>query len=1030
MENRTGTGSSLEPLSASALRLYDRAGLFAAHRWYGAAPTPESSHWNCALRLTTPLLQPFAWLCSLARALKRTSTVRRSPRIASRGALPDRALRIISERADGPSVWSVPQASAWKGVRPEERRPIATMAEAPHAPPSVASEVSHLFRTRRVSEIRTIESSVRQEAEERAANLRNMLGTRYGDLLTAADAVRDARDAAQKEVHDALQGLAGSANKLRTGFLARSRSSSATSQVPEVERRRETSALGAKLLHIVDSPELLYAYLESAQIHDAMVRFKASERAYAELDKGVAPGFVSTRWRQVEVFRDQILDAAEGRLTQQGLSNDEYAGLFASAVVMAPSRNPVDVVSSFLSVRLKWMETSLSSVRDDTTPSSIVDAIRRCALVVRDVVNCCATLFENPERKALALLSNADTDLANSFASVVDDGAVARAVATWMESVDGIVRGGGASLVASCASARELSQCLVEVDEVFQTSEWVAARDGAFKLGKDAGCDVFREILGAQAVVLISSRVEDTVTETIAKLDDAGTNTPHIGSSGDTMWTTMSPRVPPLDTTQEDTAVDHGGAELVREVLLAGPSRLVVSHLESALRDTMADVDLLGVSLPSVSKTFREAAVSMVPRVADELLQRGRRMNPSRSVAGSTVPTESSPRPAPSCARTYFDSANPAIEETLFVARTAVALRLVEHVPKAFTYGLQCEPDDSSNPELDKFLRTAGEASALAYAAWARHVCDQFASQLSVELRSVFSLESRAQPNIACDDSESPYPSCPSPGAFRVNMAACRAANSAGGFALSSQAVRALNTAMATTTSEVYDKVISEFEAECDKTQDKSRAFGHENVYFQYLFDVEFLSAMLLGERRSSSKNTPNREEGMGTSAVHDKELDARFDSLRQRLRSKVDPINLAAAKTGLDEAVADYITRSAVLLGSVSGSPTAEIGRSAAAGAGASASRVASVLATARPVPRFAYLPAPMPSTHALRGGLGSNLTGRTTVRARTEAEGGRETDAKTRDTENTVVEYASKLTENVGRFGTRFFETFRGVS
>ena len=216
---------------------------------------------------------------------------------------------------------------------------------------NVASEVTHLFRTKRVSEIRAYEKQIRQEAHEKSDSLRDLLGTRYKDLLKAADEISTIHEASTKHVRDALRDMATEAAHLRDVFQRQ-----ASQHIPngdaDQDRRRNVHEICEKLKHIVDSPEVLYACLEEEQIYEAAMRYGLAARNYREVKnssglEGAANRFAERRWKQVSVFKKQILSAAEKQLVTPGLSSDVYSKVVASLILLADDRDIIAILDGF-----------------------------------------------------------------------------------------------------------------------------------------------------------------------------------------------------------------------------------------------------------------------------------------------------------------------------------------------------------------------------------------------------------------------------------------------------------------------------------------------------------------------------------------------------------------------------------------------------------------------------------------------------------------------------------------------------------
>ena len=106
---------------------------------------------------------------------------------------------------------TTPRSHASPPAAPVPAAPLQTTG-------SVPSEVSLQFRTKRVSEIRAIDARIRADIDDKADSLRNLLGTRYSDLLLAADRLFAMHAAAETHVRASLAGVAAAATTLRDRF--------------------------------------------------------------------------------------------------------------------------------------------------------------------------------------------------------------------------------------------------------------------------------------------------------------------------------------------------------------------------------------------------------------------------------------------------------------------------------------------------------------------------------------------------------------------------------------------------------------------------------------------------------------------------------------------------------------------------------------------------------------------------------------------------------------------------------------------
>lgn len=948
--------------------------------------------------------------------------------------------------------------------RLEPRRFVSAFRVMPDGP-SVAAEVGQLFRTKRVSEIRQIESSVRSDAEERAGQLRSLLGTRYKDLLRAAEDVSAARHASQNAVQEALARVARDANSLRADFLTHSSTTQPRAHASpaaaagrdaaeaDLARRRETSVLGGRLLHIVDSPEVLYACLEGDRVEEATVRFAASEKAHAELDQKVARAFARNRWNRVEAFRSQIVAAALAQVETQGLGADEYAGSFIALAVLSEEPDALPrAVDAFLSARTKW----LADILDGRSPKSsqlVSKQLTALALIVHDTVTCCGQLFFDEPGLVVTKLASFHSKAADEVTALRSDGTIAARINEWIAAAeDAIVKRGGA-VVADAKSAADLASALDAVHLVFEESEfWESSCKGPLGIDPAAGVSMLRPIVCDRAKLIAGACVQSACETAVADIETAFSNISDRSHVGDALWSSIATHAVRWKSQEHDSSATTAhlrNDDLARQLVRTGATVEIVDKLDCKLGQALTDVDLLVQRIPEVAESLRDAVSKSLPSVALCLRDKGKDLAEeatahrasfaaSTKVAVPSPPRMSSPRGGDG---TLNHSAS--IERALFAARTAAAISHADHVAAAFAYGNAASTSHDAireTPELMSFYKTAHTASEKAYEAWAAVVCVQFESQLRRDLPSVFSLELRAawdkrgkallmsstgnevspQNGIESHDNgleeRPPCPTAPSPGTLRFVLASCEAANSAGGLALPPFAVCALTGTLLASALSVFNDVLAQFakHRESIPTHGSSGARGvsdrPENVYLQLLFDIRFLAGLLDRSDSPSAK------------------IPAGLESVESSITSQIDPINLSSIKPAFDESVECYLARSNVLVGTLARPSGAVSGPNRRVPTFSNTFATANILAVAEPVARFAYLPAPMPSTYTARTGLTAGLGAKAAVEL-LQTETDLDNSRGSRDAEVTVADYASKLSENVGRFGRGFLDSFRGA-
>lgn len=917
------------------------------------------------------------------------------------------------------------------------------------AEPSVAAEVGLLFRTKRVTEIRAVEASVRSDAEERAANLRQLLGTRYRDLLGAADSVAAARDAAQTGARDALARVAKDASSLRAAFLKAGRGAGASSRggdaAGDLEERRGVSAIGGRLLCIVDSPEVLYACLESGEVFEGALRFAAAERAFAALEPAVVSPFVRGRWERVNAFRPQILAAARARIAATGVSLEEVAGCFIADVVLGAGKDDADgaaaALDRLLDARTAWIGEIFARDSRSTGENGCVQV----AEVVRDTIVCCERLFAGEGPLVEEMLGTlGDEGVGKGLVGLREDGAASAKIAAWMTAVEASMCDCGGVLLTEAASVKELAATLTAVEAVFESDEW-AAGCAHLSVATERGVAMVGPVVCERAKAVVNSNVRTAVDAAVKGVDAGFAAVPSDQDAAEGRWENVAAHAMQW-TSLAPPASKRGNPSNERGSLVSGENASnIATDLEKALGDAIADTQLLGNRMPEVFEELRKAAEASIPEVANCLSEKAsmlleetrQNMTKARSSTPNGVTGESGDASA---------AHSRSIARALFIARTAAAITAGKHLSFAFSSAAGTVEDvagGAKTPALGRFYATSSEASSRAYEAWASQLCVRLESQLRMDLRALFSLESRspwdgAGKNGAIDGigikaagdfQEAPQcPSAASPGALRFAMSACQAANAAGGFSLPAGAISALTTAMRAVVPNVFDEICGEYDKRCravaESRKNVTAPERPENVNMQLLFDARFLASFLVGKTCSKAViQSPSSDIALDTGSGAQ-----RFESLISRLRARIDPINMVSVAKLMDESIGSYVARSSVLLGTL----TRSIGDDAVAGRRSmTVSNVyasASVLSLAPPVARFAYLPAPMPSTYSGRNILSVGLNSKASVNLFRDDVASGESEA--RDSESTVVDYASRLSENVGRFGRGFLDSWRSVA
>jgi len=255
----------------------------------------------------------------------------------------------------------------------------------------VATEVASIFRVHRVAEIREIESRVRASADDKGIALQEMLGTRYRELIRASNDVcllHENSNAVKTGIHHIQQ----AAGEVRHSLLDKAASADAQSQqhkaaAEQLEQRRVVHVIGSHLKYLVDTPEQLYACLDSFRLYEATVRVSHAHAAVRTLRQEPiahsAHTFIEAQWRTVEAFRDPILSGAHHVLKSDDFHNREYIGALAAIVLIRAHESsksdhaivdPIPYLLDSRSQRLESQSHRFLKLLGDTLKASTSDA--------------------------------------------------------------------------------------------------------------------------------------------------------------------------------------------------------------------------------------------------------------------------------------------------------------------------------------------------------------------------------------------------------------------------------------------------------------------------------------------------------------------------------------------------------------------------------------------------------------------------------------------------------------------------------
>lgn len=894
---------------------------------------------------------------------------------------------------------------------------------------SIPTQVTQLFRTKRVSEIRQFEARIREEADDKSDALRQLLGTRYRDLLLAADRIAHIRDASTFRIRDSLRSVAGTALALGQELDTRpwnqpadpSEPASPTAADADLVRRRGIHTLGSRLKHIVDSPEILYAMLESGDIYDATARFIEAKKNYTALqntnseEQRVAHDFLQSRWSLVASFRSQILSSAERYLATSELSTSEHSHVLAAIIVLMNDCDVVSVVEGVLAARTTLLHTSLEQARGDA-----VKLIRTVVSIIRQTISSMAHLFWYDNGSVEKLVQSIDHSAADAVRIARDRGGLNVAVVGWTADIRKWVQHQSGSLMAAAAQSRHILDVLQAVDEEFSRDGWHDDCRAVLQQPPDSIFDILKPTICSRAAEVVRGSVDAAIQKIITDIQDLWSSITEPLDASKAMWSSTSNHVVcygrekrPVDVYEHRLKVVDEGRDIADMLGNTSPVGVVVESVDRLLNEVVSDVSALLSHVPSVLADFEEAIQIGLPSVLDNLHDLvssvpGRGSSDAKELSGQ--------------------ESELGMQRLLFAARVASALGTAGFIGRAYCIrGSDGGPDTKQSTVLADLCRNASKVSGDAHRTWAQMLCSSHeGTLLSNLLDASYLLAGTGWTTNGPDyelgkKSDTPsheigairVPTTASIGVTRFLLVICKSSSKAGGFGLSQEAEEILQCEVYNTCVRVYRLALKHYTENLDSeiTGEHAAASSKniEKAAPQLLFDIQYLRLLLRDDHSNVSSQILPRE----------------LDKVEGEVQSWIDPIDLTSCRKALKSSVTAYAARTSTLFGAL-GSSDRKMWSGAGRNAGA-VSTSANLVELCKPVARFTYLPAPMPSTY-ISGSVGTaGLNAKAMVEA-LRSEAGNMNDGFTRKRETfdtSVAGYASKVSESVGRFGRGFFES-----
>ncbi|OMO77953.1 Vacuolar protein sorting-associated protein 51 [Corchorus capsularis] len=227
-------------------------------------------------------------------------------------------------------------------------------------------DAESLFRSNPISEIRNVESATNKQIQDKKEELRQLVGTRYRDLIDSADSILQMKSASQSissnisSIHHSIRSLSLSVSEVPSPKL----------QSPNPNTRLRIYAVACRVKYLVDTPENIWGCLDEYMFLEAAARYVRAKHVHSNLmlrnsdldHNNILSNYplLQHQWQIVESFKAQISQRSRERLLDRGLTVAAYADALA-AVAVIDDLDPEQALGLFLETRKTWILRALNA---------------------------------------------------------------------------------------------------------------------------------------------------------------------------------------------------------------------------------------------------------------------------------------------------------------------------------------------------------------------------------------------------------------------------------------------------------------------------------------------------------------------------------------------------------------------------------------------------------------------------------------------------------------------------------------------
>ncbi|KAG1666478.1 hypothetical protein FOA52_004860 [Chlamydomonas sp. UWO 241] len=243
-----------------------------------------------------------------------------------------------------------------------------------------------LFESKSINDIREVEKRTRKDVDLKKQALRQLVGGSYRDLIETTDKIVSIAAVCDRLLSN-VKGIQGGFSSLAHGFA--SSDNLLNEKRNSLSKHEVLHAIGARVKYIVDTPEVIWGCLDSAQYLEAARRLLRAHTVRTLLlssfpkDQLARFPLLAHHWPLVEKFRKQISDAVAALLSSEAALATPAAADALAAAALLQGLGSAGALDALLRARTACLVDALG--RGDGAAGGAPAAVARLSALVQAI---------------------------------------------------------------------------------------------------------------------------------------------------------------------------------------------------------------------------------------------------------------------------------------------------------------------------------------------------------------------------------------------------------------------------------------------------------------------------------------------------------------------------------------------------------------------------------------------------------------------------------------------------------------------